>query len=79
MPGVPVRSWSGLSMLSYHMGVGATNKRVEDIDEANGRIFEGFRMRRYAFVGMIYYATKLMGAFLKAFLCDAGRSCAILE
>jgi hypothetical protein len=31
--------------------------------DANGRVFEGFCMRRYAFVGMIYYATKLMGAF----------------
>jgi hypothetical protein len=49
------------------MGVGTTNKRVEGMDEANGRIFEGFRMRRYALVGMIYYATELMGAFLKAF------------
>jgi hypothetical protein len=61
------------------MGVGTTNKRVEGMDEANGRIFEGFRMRRYALVGMIYYATELMGAFLKALLCDAGHSCAILE
>jgi hypothetical protein len=61
------------------MGVSTTNKRVEGMDEANGRIFEGFRMRRYALVGMIYYATELMGAFLKAFLCDAGHSCAILE